>query len=381
MDWSKGYSATYYATRVDPVTWRDAERIEITGGTISRTTESLMHSADIQCTQFDSSREEWIRVYLDVAQDGDYAHEALFTGLATSPDKDMHGRMVTHALECYSVLKPADDIVLMRGWYVPAGTNGALQAAELLGVGAAPVEVADNGPALQTTIIAEDGETRLSMAQKILDAVDWRVRLSGDGTINIEPKATEPVAIFDPLEFDVIETELTTTADWYSCPNVVMVIDDDLTAIARDDSPRSPLSTVNRGREVWYVETNADYGANESIEQFAYRRLSELQTAELKAKYDRRYVPQVMPGDLVTVHYPEQGLDDNFRVGTQSVELGHGARTSEEITTPARLALLQDRMTEPAVGLVRLVSENGDYIVSANSDYIVGLRTEGANNG
>ena len=41
MDWSKGYSASYYAARVDPVTWRDVERFEITGGSIKRGVDAL----------------------------------------------------------------------------------------------------------------------------------------------------------------------------------------------------------------------------------------------------------------------------------------------------------------------------------------------------
>ena len=26
MDWTKGFTATYYAVLVDPITWRDTER-------------------------------------------------------------------------------------------------------------------------------------------------------------------------------------------------------------------------------------------------------------------------------------------------------------------------------------------------------------------
>ena len=49
MDWSKGYSATYYAKRVDPATWRDLETIKLTGGSIKREPSGLRESADIEC--------------------------------------------------------------------------------------------------------------------------------------------------------------------------------------------------------------------------------------------------------------------------------------------------------------------------------------------
>ena len=131
MDWSKGYSASYYMTRVDPATWRDIERIEITGGSIKRNADGLMQSADVDCVNYQRG-EIWVRIYLDTNQAGAHAHEALFTGLATSPERSYNGRMSTSALNGYSVLKPADDVILPRGWYAPAGMNAAEQVAKLL---------------------------------------------------------------------------------------------------------------------------------------------------------------------------------------------------------------------------------------------------------
>ena len=118
MDWGKGYSATYYLAQVDPVTWRDIARIEITGGSINREKTGLIESADIDCTGYDDG-ERWIRVYLDARQNGAAEHVPLFTGLATSPEDEIDGTRVENALQCYSVLKPADDVLLLRGWYAP----------------------------------------------------------------------------------------------------------------------------------------------------------------------------------------------------------------------------------------------------------------------
>lgn len=371
MDWSKGYSASYYMTRVDPATWRDVERIRITGGSIKRTDDGLMQSADIDCVNFPYG-EIWVRVYLDVYQNGAHAHEALFTGLATSPGKDYNGKMYTSTLTGYSVLKPADDIILPRGWYAPAGLPAADQVAKLLRIGPAPVTVAESSPSLSSAIIAEDGETNLTIARKILTAIGWRLRIAGDGRISVEPAPSDIAAAFDPNRADVIETQIGVTMDWYGAPNILMCTDEDMTAVARDESPRSPLSTVNRGREVWAYEGNCDRGDNESIAEYAKRRLAELQQIELAAEYDRRYVPDVLPGDLIRLSYPEQGLDGVFAVGDQSIELGHAARTSERVTAPARLTIGQDGgMT--IIGLARLIGDDNAYIVSADSDYVAGL--------
>ena len=47
MDWSKGFSASYYMAIVDKRTWNDISRLEITGGNISRYITGLRESADI----------------------------------------------------------------------------------------------------------------------------------------------------------------------------------------------------------------------------------------------------------------------------------------------------------------------------------------------
>ena len=371
MDWSKGYSATYYAKRVDPATWRDLETIKLTGGSIKREPSGLRESADIECVNYDVGVERWIRVYLDTRQDGSAGHEALFTGLATSPDDELDGRLQKNTLECYSVLKPADDVYLLRGWYAPAGARGGDVIKDLLSVSPAPIMVAEDSPLLSASVIAEDDETRLTMAEKILDAIGWRIRIDGDGTINVEPLPLDPVVTFDPLENDVIETELKISADWYSCPNVFLAIDEDMTGIARDDSPDSPLSTVNRGREVWAMENHCELAQNESIGQYAQRKLIEAQRIQRTAEYDRRYFPGVVPSDLVRLHYPAQKLDGVFNIESQTIELGYGARTSEQVSTVVVPESLKKK--QPEVTFVRIVDDLENYIVTDDGDYIIAL--------
>lgn len=331
INWMNGYTASYYMTIVDPYTWRDLERVEIKGGSIKRTTDGLRESALIDCRDYPEGIEHWVRLWFDADQNGGTEHVPLFTGLATSPSKDVDGVYVSRQLEAYSVLKAVSDIGLLRGWYAPAGVSGGSIIKDLLSVLSAPVTVAENSPTLASNLIADNEETRLTMVDKILDAINWRLRIGGDGSIYVEPKTDESVMTLDPLENDIIETQLKVSYDLFSCPNVFMAIDNDLTAIARDDSADSPLSTVNRGREVWTRDTSAVLSDDETIEQYAERRLKEEQAAQQTASYDRRFHPSIYPGDNIRMHYPEQGLDGIYSVTTQSIELSYAARTSEEV--------------------------------------------------
>ena len=331
MDWSKGFSASCYMSVVDPDSWRDIQRMELTGGRVSKMSTGLRQSADVTCTEFDVGKEIWIRIYMTVSQGRDSVNVPLFTGLATSSDTDVNGTRKEYPVQCYSVLKPAQDTLLLRGWYAPVETVANTLFRMLLGVCPAPLVIDAGCPSLTAAIIAGKGETNLSMVDRILTAINWRMVLEGDGTIHICPKASKVSMTFDALEYDVIEPEVTLARDWFDCPNIFRAVQDDLTAIARDDDPDSFLSTVRRGREVWKEEDGCDFAEGETIGEYAIRRLREEQQVALVVSYSRRFHPDVKIGDIIRLAYPGSGLEGAFTVNTQSMELGKTSIDEEVI--------------------------------------------------
>jgi hypothetical protein len=212
--------------------------------------------------------------------------------------------------------------------------NGAEAIKDLLKVTKAPVRpvrIADNSPTLKQAIIAEGNESNLSMVEKLLDAINWRLRILGDGTIEVIPYATEIVDSFDSQSNDILEQSLSITYDWYAVPNVFRAVVDDISAVARDDDPGSPFSTVNRGREVWLEETNCYLNDGESASAYANRRLKELQRVSTSISYDRRFKPNVLLSDLVRINYPSVGISGHFLITSQTIALGPNATTSEEV--------------------------------------------------
>lgn len=329
MDWSKGFEARYYATIINKNSWRDRERFEITGGQITRSEGELRESADVDCVSYDKG-EQWIRIWMDVRQNGEAAHIPMFTGLATSPSDDINGSVTNNSLECYSVLKPAQDVLLPRGWFAPSGITGTTVISDLLDVTPAPLEIEKNAPKLKQNIIAEEGETNLSMIEKILTAIDWRIIISGDGHIKICPKASKSLLRLSSLENDSIEPKLSKGYDWFRCPNVFRAVSGDESATAIDDSELSSLSTVNRGREIWAEETSCELNDGETLYEYAERRLKESQKVSEIVSYDRRFYPDVFVSDLITLHYPEKKIDGVFQITSQRIEIGYGAKTTEE---------------------------------------------------
>lgn len=333
VDWSQGFSSRYYISILDRATWRDIRRIEITGGTIKREDSELRESADIDCVNYSETTEQLIRVWLDARQDGASSHIPLFTGIATSPGKDIDGHLVTNTLECYSVLKIAQDMLLPRGWYAPKGIDGVTLIKELLGViPGIKITNAENPRGLDSAIIAEEGENRLSMTDKILSAMHgWRLKLDGYGNIYLGPYSYEASAMFDALNNDVLEPTLTVNRDWYDCPNVYRAVLDDSYAVARDDDENSPLSTISRGREVWYEDSSVYLEENQTLAQYAKDMLEEAQRFSTTVSYDRRFDPNVNVSDFVRLNYSAQDLRGLYLVTSQTITLGYNARTAEEV--------------------------------------------------
>lgn len=331
MDWTKGFSAEYYAAVVDAETWRDVSRIEITSGSVKLSDSGLRGSADIGCVRYDQGQERWVRIWLNARQNNDADHVALFTGLACAPGRKINGQLTTNNVQLYSVLKPADDVLLPLGWYAPAGISGETLIRTLLEVTPAPVVFAEDAPAIVDNIVAESGETHSTMLDKILSAINWRLRIDGDGTINVIPKAENASGRFDALESDAVEPSIDVEYDWFSAPNVFRAVSGDESETVRDDSIDSPLSTERRGREVWKEDSSCNLNDGESLYDYARRRLKEEQQVSFIAKYTRRFDPGLMPGDIIQLNYPGQELTGNYLITSQSLALEAGCPVSEEV--------------------------------------------------
>ena len=329
MNWNKGFWALYELKKVDPVSWMDAGSFDFVSGSISRNNEGLMQSADLSMTE--NPGECWIRIYLKANQEGGGARVALFTGLASTPTRDLDGTRTTFPVEVYSVLKPAADVLVPKGYFAPAGADGAQLVKELLSVGAAPVEVEEDSPTLVDAIVAEATDSQLDVAWMILNAIGWRMRITGDGVIHVCSMPTEPAAVFDAFENDVVELSIKDAQDWFSVPNCIRVISGDKSTEYKDaDAIEERRQNRGGSGEIWLNDTSPTLGSKESIAEYAMRKLTEAQLPSRTVSYFRRYMPDVYPTDLVEIRLPGVKIDGTFRVTEQSIELGYGARTSED---------------------------------------------------
>lgn len=327
MNWNHGFTYKNYGKIVDPNSWADRDMFNIPAGTVSKRSDDVRESASLTVLDFQPTGEQWIRIYMDISQDNDSYHVPLFTGIATTPSYDINGSVSSAKLECYSSLKPLEDVVLPRGWYARAYRKTSRILDELFAPTPAPVEYEEDLPVLEKHLISEDNESHLSMLDKLAEALDLTIRIGGDGRIRVEKTNYTPRAVFAPTDFDIIEPQYSKKNDWYECPNVVMVISDELMAIARDDNEDSSLSVQNRGREIWYVEDNVDPNKDETLAEYAKRILGKKQMAVETLSYKRRFIPDLQIGDCIRMRYPDfAGI---YRIVSQQYDMD--GSVSEEV--------------------------------------------------
>ena len=313
INWNEGITARYYASVVDRSTWQDVSSFDISGGSIKYSDSGVRESADLNCSNISPDNEFWMRIYFDIEQGSNHDRVPLFTGLASVPDTSWVGRFNTSNLQCYSVLSVTEKVFLPLGWYASAGANGARTIRDLLSDSTpAPIVIEGVSPNLSQSIIAEGSESKLSMVDKILKAIDWRIKIRGDGTIVICDLADDISANFNYLNNDIIEMDVQVARDMHDIPNVFQAINNDMISVARDEDPDSPFSIVNRGREIWMQETNCVLNDGEKIGEYARRRLKEEQKLYRTISYNRRFLPDIRPTDMVAINYPQQNINGIF---------------------------------------------------------------------
>lgn len=326
------YSNSFYYCEVDPITWTDVgEKHEFISGSISCSSDSvLFNSATLSVSEKIDDGESWIRIYIET----NGIKTALFTGITSTPERKLNGNVETYDISCYSVLKPADEVLLPLGYTAKSGSS-VYEIRKLLSVCNVKVTSYDNPPGIAEHIVASSTDTNLSMVMAILNAMNWRIRISGYGEVELCPVATAKDSSLTLGQYsnDYIEPSVTDTYDWYECPNVMRVTLNSKTAIARDEDPNSMFSTISRGREVWKHEDGTSLSSDENLAQLAIRRLKECQKPLRTVKYTRRYYDDVLAGDVVTLDYDSFNLTGTYTIISQDIQLGYNCKVSEEVTS------------------------------------------------
>ena len=348
-DWSASMQQTFEFYIVDPSTWRDVEKLDnVKSCTIDRDLDTeTLGSATIDVTE--SLGECYIRVYLITIQNGITEKHPLGTFLVQTPSSSFNGKIRDVSMDAYTPLLELKENPPPLGYSIYKGSNIMSEAYRLTNAYTrAPVVQVGSTETLQADFIANTDDTWMSFLIDLISNANYTFSLDELGRVLFSPKqdtaSLQPVWTFDDSNSSILYPEISMNHDLYGIPNVVEVIYmngvDHIHVKVRNDDPNSPISTVNRGREIIHRVTDPDVMGNptkEYIEEYATQLLKELSTLEYTVSYTHGYCP-VRLGDCVRLNYTRAGIVDiKAKIVSQSIKCKSGCSVSEKAVFTTKL--------------------------------------------
>lgn len=341
-DWLSSMQQSYEYYVVDPKTWKDVRLLDnVKKCTITRDSEAdTLGSATIDIAE--SLGECYIRVYLVTNQNGLKEKWPLGTFLVQTPSSTFNGKVRDVSMEAYTPLMELKENPPPLGYSILKGGNIMSIAYQLVreNVRAPVVEkTADNK--LFRDFVAETSDTWLSYVTDLIASAKHHFELDEMGRILFSPKqdtaSLQPVWTYSDDNSSILLPEFNMDHDLYGIPNVVEVIysngsDRYYSRVVNDDE-NSPTSTISRGREITYRETDPDLIGDPTemqIDEYAEKLLKEMSTLEYKITYSHGYCP-VRVGDCVRLNYSRAGLTNvKAKVISQTITCQPGCEVKEK---------------------------------------------------
>ena len=341
-DWTKTMQQTFEYYIVDPGTWRDTRKINtVISSSITRdSTLETLGSASI--TIAESLGECYIRIYLITIQNGIREKHSLGTFLVQSPSYSFDGKIKNVTLDAYTPLLELKENPTPLGYSVLKDENILDTAYRIVREQVrAPVIKPQKDEVLNTNFVANLNDTWITFVRDLVANADHSLALDDMGRIFFSPNpdtmSLQPIWTFDDSNSSILYPELSVDRDLYGIPNVVEVIYSNGTEYyygkAVNDDSSSPISTVNRGRQITHRESNPSLLGNPSqdrVQEYAENLLKEMSSLEYTVTYTHGYCP-VRIGDCVRLNYRRAGLNGiKAKVISQNIKCESGCPVTEK---------------------------------------------------
>lgn len=341
IDWHSSMTHTYEFYVVDPTSWRDVRRLDMVKScTINRdSTAETLGSASLESTEV--LDECYVRVYLIAIQNGVTYRFPLGTFLVETPSEDFDGKNKSITLDAYTPLVELKGCMPPIGYTLLKQTETMKTASRLCEENMrAPVVVTESSDKLYSNFVSNLNDTWLTFISDLIANAKFQFGLDELGRVIFEPvqdlRSLRSVWTYNDDNSSILYPEISTERDLYGIPNVVEVVYSlnvgYMYSRVVNDDPNSPVSTVNRGREVVYRDSNPNFSglpSQEHIDDYAKQLLRDLSSLEYKITYSHGYCP-VRIGDCVTLNYKAAGLSNvRAKVISQSIKCETGCPVEE----------------------------------------------------
>lgn len=349
INWHDSMQQTFEYYIVDPNTWKDQSQIlDVEACSITRDLSSdTLGSATLDCkTILD---ECYVRVYLISIQNGETDKRPLGTFIIQTPSESFDGKVLKNTYDGYTPLLELKEKSPPLGYTL-------LKDQEIMSIALnlfrenmrAPVVKANSTKTLYDDFVSNTSDTWLTFLSDLVANAEFQIRLDEQGKVIFEPvqdiASIQSVWTYNDDDISILYPDITNDRDLYGIPNTVEVIyssnGEILYSKVVNDDKNSPISTVKRGREILYRDTNPSISGiptQEMLDAYATQLLRNLSTLEHTISYRHGYCP-VRIGDVVTINYQRAGLKNvRARVTSQSISCETGCPVEETATYTTKL--------------------------------------------
>ena len=348
-DWLSSMQQTFEYYIVDPISWKDKQLINnVKSCTIDRDSEAdTLGSASFDIAE--SLGECYIRAYLITIQNGVKEKHPLGTYLVQTPSIGFDGKAQIITLDAYTPLLELKENPPPIGYFIAKNSNAMDTAYQLVGDHVrAPVIPATCATKLFYDFVANTDDTWLTFNKDLIGYAKYKFALDEMGRVLFAPDqdtaSLQPVWTYNDGNSSILYPEITMDRDLYRIPNIVEVIysdgRDNFYARVVNDDPNSPISTISRGREIIYRETDPSIigdPTNNQIQEYAEQLLRELSTLEYTISYTHGYCP-VRLGDCIRIDSEKANLNGiKAKVISQSIKCEPGCPVTEKAIFTTKL--------------------------------------------
>lgn len=349
IDWTASMQQSFEYYTVNPDTWRDDKKITtVKTSSINRdSTVETLGSASLDVTE--SLGECYVRIYLKINQNGVEYREPLGTFLVQTPSTSFDGMVQKATVDAYTPLLELKENPPPLGYSIAKNENIMAMAYRLTQEQLrAPVIETSCTETLYNDFVANTDDTWIAYLSDLIANAKYTFGLDEMGRILFLPKqemaSLQPIWTYNDDNSSIIQPTINLDHDIYGIPNVVEVLYSNgngfyyAKAVNKDEN--SPISTVNRGREITHRVKNPDlngYATQRQIDEYAERVLREMSSLEYTVTYTHGYCP-VRIGDCVRLNYEKADLVNvKAKVISQSIKCEPGCLVTEKAVFTVKL--------------------------------------------
>lgn len=348
-DWSKAMEQTFEYYIVDPATWRDAKKLDnVKSCSITRdSTVDTKGSASYDIA--DEIGECYIRTYLKTSQNGLNERFPLGTFLVQTPSTKFDGRTKSTRIAAYTPLMELKENPPALGYTVMKDSN-IMETAYMIAREKmrAPVTKTISDKKLYDDFVANPNDTWLTYLKDMIAYAKYQFDIDENGRLLFPPiqdtVSLQPVYEYNDDNSSILYPDISIDHDIYGIPNVVEVIYSkggmyhESRVVNKDED--SPVSTINRGREITKRITDPNIvgePTKEQLDLYAKQVLREVSTLEYTISYKHGYCGTRV-GDCVRLNYKKAGLDGvKAKIISQTITCEPGCPVTEKAVYTKKL--------------------------------------------